>query len=259
MPTRAARSPSASPYSLSSVQRPVGPDDLHRDHLGGEVAEARAGPVGSGRDRAGERLAVDVAEVLERHPVLVQAPVQVAEHDPRLDLDGPRHRVDVEQAVEQLDPEHGPVGQGRGRERVPRARDLDPAAGRDRVDDRPDQALTGVRAGDLGGAASLLARPVAPARIRGLVGHGSSVPSAIALNPGGVAERLNALVLKTSNRRPRFVGSNPTPSVPLARYWGDVSGERRPRAGSLRGVPDRRPGSDRPDRAPAHRPAADNL
>ncbi len=73
-----------------AVQLPqlaVGGDQLDRLDLGGDVAQLRAGAMRAGRDRSGERLAVDVAEVLQRPPELVQALVEIGEPDPRLDLD----------------------------------------------------------------------------------------------------------------------------------------------------------------------------
>ena len=45
---------------------PVREHELQRLDLGGEVAELAPGAVGGGRDRPGERLAVDVPEVLHR-------------------------------------------------------------------------------------------------------------------------------------------------------------------------------------------------
>ena len=58
----------------------VGEDQLQPLDLGGDVAQPRAGAVGAGRDRPGDRLAVDVAEVLHRQPEPVQLLVEVGEH-----------------------------------------------------------------------------------------------------------------------------------------------------------------------------------
>ena len=52
------------------ANRAVGEDQLHRHHLGGDVAQLGAGAVGAGRDRAGDGLAIDVAEVLHRQAEL---------------------------------------------------------------------------------------------------------------------------------------------------------------------------------------------
>ena len=51
---------------------PVGQHQLERLDLGREVPELGAGAVGRGRDRPGEGLAVDVAEVLHRQAALPQ-------------------------------------------------------------------------------------------------------------------------------------------------------------------------------------------
>ena len=145
------------------AQRPVGADELHRDDLRGEVAEALSGPVGGGRDRAGERLPIDVAEALQRQPALVEPPVQLPEPDPRLDLDQAARAVELEDPVEQVDLHHRAVGERGAGERVARARDLDPALGLVRLDQGQDQAFAGPRPGDPQRPAALLARPVPPA------------------------------------------------------------------------------------------------
>ncbi len=64
------------------------------------LRQARAGAVGGGGDRAGERLGVDVAEVLQREPVLGQARGELADRDAGLDAHQPGGAVDVENARE---------------------------------------------------------------------------------------------------------------------------------------------------------------
>jgi hypothetical protein len=65
--------------------RAIGAHEFHAVHLGGEPAEPRAGAVGTGGNRAGHRLRVDVTEVRERQIELPQRFVQVAQRRPRQD------------------------------------------------------------------------------------------------------------------------------------------------------------------------------
>ena len=58
---------------------PVGQDQLERLDLRREVPEAGPGAMRRGGDGAGERLLVDVAEVLHRQAVLPKRPAEVGE------------------------------------------------------------------------------------------------------------------------------------------------------------------------------------
>ena len=142
MPTRAARSRSGSAPS-SSRTLAVGGDQLHRLDLGGDVAQLRAGAVGAGRDRPGDRLAVDVAEVLHRQPEPVQLLVEVGEHRARPDPDQARGRVGVDHAAERGDVDHRAVGQRRLGEGVAGAGDAHLATGRRRRSRSPPPARRG--------------------------------------------------------------------------------------------------------------------
>ncbi len=103
----------------------IGADQLHRLDLGGDVAQLRAGAVGAGGDRPGDRLAVDVAEVLHRQAEPVQLLVEVGEHGARADLDQAGCGVGVDRAAERGEVDHRAVGQRRLGEGVAGADDAD--------------------------------------------------------------------------------------------------------------------------------------
>ncbi len=146
-----------------AVQRgAVGEHQRERRHLRGDVAQARAGAVRGGRDRAGDALRVDVAEVLERQADRGEARVE------RVDRDAPLHAhqaacsIDIQQPVHAVELQQAPVGQRDVAEGVPGAGDPHALALRG----GPLQ-----RGGDLGdrggpldrrGGAALVAGPVAP-------------------------------------------------------------------------------------------------
>ena len=95
-PTRAARSSSGSVAALSWRTLPSARTSSSALDLGRDVAQPGAGAVGPGRDRAGDRLAVDVAEVLHRQPEPGQLLVEVGEDGAAADLDQARAGVGVE-------------------------------------------------------------------------------------------------------------------------------------------------------------------
>ena len=123
--------------------------------------------MGGGGDRPGERLDVDVTEVLHREPHLVEPAVELAEADPRLDLDEARGAVGVDDAGEAVEDEHDPVGERRLVERVPGARDLHRAAAIPRPPHGGGDLLARRRMLDRGGPARLIASPVPPLRRHG--------------------------------------------------------------------------------------------
>ena len=70
-------------------ERAVRRDHLERLDLSRDVLEALARAVRTGRDRAGDCLAVDVAEVLECNAIRVEHAVEIVEHRASLDLEEP--------------------------------------------------------------------------------------------------------------------------------------------------------------------------
>ncbi len=163
--TRAARRRSGSESSIV-IERPVRRDHFERLDLGRDVLKALAGPVSAGRDGAGDRLAVDVAEVLERDSVRVEHSVEVVEHRARLDLEESRLPVEVELAGEPVEADHRPLGQGAVGERVAGGGSPNPEAARDRVRDRLLQRREGPRPLDRRRLACLLPGPIRPPRHR---------------------------------------------------------------------------------------------
>jgi hypothetical protein len=61
-----------------------GGDELHRHDPGAEVAQRRPGPVRASRQRAGQRLDIDGAEVLQREAERRQPLAQRVQRDPGL-------------------------------------------------------------------------------------------------------------------------------------------------------------------------------
>ncbi len=149
----------------------VGQHELQRLHLGGEVSELGAGAVRGGRDRAGEGLAVDVAEVLHRQAPLPQRRAQVPQGDPRLHLDQAGVAVDVEDAVQRLDPDHRSVGESGLGEGVARAGGVDREAAIPRPPHGLAEALQAPGPLDHRRRAALIAGPVSP-----LAGHRPTKP-----------------------------------------------------------------------------------
>ena len=173
----------------SSTHAPVGEHQLDRLDLGRQVPEPRPGAVRRGRDRPGERLAVDVALVLHREAVRRQRLGELADHDPGLDPDEAGRAVDVEHAVQPLEPEHRPVRAGDVGERVAGPGGSHAPAGSRGAADRVDAARRGSRPLDHRRRAALIAGPVSPL--------GALPENNEGRGPGGVAERFNAAALKT--------------------------------------------------------------
>lgn len=111
----------------------VGRHELQSLDERGERTEGRAGAVRAGGEGAGDGLAVDVAEVLEREPARRELLVQPSDAHPGFHGDGPRCLVDVDNAVEVLERQHPTVGAGHIGEGVATAHDLDRLAGRARA------------------------------------------------------------------------------------------------------------------------------
>jgi hypothetical protein len=156
----------------------VGEDQLQALDLGGDVAQFGAGAVGAGRDRAGDRLAIDVAEVLHRQPEPGQLLVEVGEDGAGADLDQARAGVGIPHPAQRLDPDQGAVAHRRLGEGVAGAGDADLAAGGGGRRDRRGELIAVGRADDLAWAAALVAGPVDPApRARPCACRGHRAPA----------------------------------------------------------------------------------
>jgi hypothetical protein len=140
----------------------VGAHELHRLDLRGEVSKPGSGAVGRGRDRAGEALAVDVAEVLERQPELVEAAVERTQDDPALNLDQARRPIGGEDPVEPVEAHHQPIGERDVAERVPRCGGTDPPPLGGRAGDELAELRQARGSLERRRPAALIAGPVAP-------------------------------------------------------------------------------------------------
>ncbi len=106
----------------AAQRRAVGEHQRERRHLRGDVAQARAGAVRGGRDRAGDALRVDVAEVLERQANRRQAALSAWIVMPPCTRTRPLGAIDLEQPVHAVEPQQAPVGERDVAEGVPRHR-----------------------------------------------------------------------------------------------------------------------------------------
>jgi hypothetical protein len=91
----------------------------------GQAAQAGTGTVGTGRDRSGDRLHVDVAQVGQGQAERGEQPVQLGQAGTGADRDQPGLPVDGDQPGEPVQVQSGTPGGGGGREGVPRAGRLD--------------------------------------------------------------------------------------------------------------------------------------
>ena len=116
--------------SSTRTTSPVPGDELHPDDGRRQVAEPEPGAVGGGGDGAGDRLAVDVAEVGHRQADRGELVVEAVQADAGLTRHPPASRSTCEHPVacRSSDELHA-VGRGGGRERVPGADRLDPLPG----------------------------------------------------------------------------------------------------------------------------------
>ncbi len=144
------------------ANRAIGEDQLHRHNLGGDVAQLGAGAVGAGRDRAGDCLAIDVAEVLHREAKLVQPLVEVGKHRARAHLDQARRAIGLEHAAERPGVDHRAVGHRRLSEGVAAGDDADLALRRRSGSHRRSELLAIGRPNPLERNAGLIAGPIAP-------------------------------------------------------------------------------------------------
>ncbi len=144
----------------------VGEDQLDRRDLGGDVAQAGAGSVGPGRDRAGDRLPVDVAEVLHRQPEAVEGIVEIGEDRSAAESHGPGRGVRIDHPAERGDVDHRALGQRRLGERVAGSGDADRPSFRRGGGDRGGELVAIPRATQPRGATDLVPGPVAPLRHR---------------------------------------------------------------------------------------------
>jgi hypothetical protein len=163
-PERADRDPRREQL-LTAVDvddRPAGGDQAQRADLRGDVAQRRAGAVRRRRDRPGDRLLVDVAQVGHGQPVLGQRVAEGVQADARLDAHEPAARVGVEQRAHAIQAQQRAVGEDGRRERVARPRDADAAARRDRALDGAHDLAHRSRPFDRRRLAALITGPVAP-------------------------------------------------------------------------------------------------
>ena len=138
-------------------------DQVDRGHLGRQVRLGRAGAVGSGRDRPGDRLPVDVAEIGHRQPEAVELPVQSGQHGAAGDLDQTAREVGLDHPGKLRDVDHQVLAQRGGGERVAGTRHSDLAARRGGRCHLLPQLGQSVRPQDLARNAALVAGPVDPA------------------------------------------------------------------------------------------------
>ncbi len=140
----------------------VGEHELDRLDLRRDVAQRGAGAVRCRRDRAGDRLHVDVAEVLQREPVRRERGIQGMDRDATLDAHQPARTVEVEHAVHPLEAQRAPVGAGDVAERVAAADHADALAGNRCPLERGDDPGDAAGPLDRRGLAALVASPIAP-------------------------------------------------------------------------------------------------
>ena len=141
----------------------VGGDDLERGHERGQAAEALPAAVGGGRDRARDRLPVDITQVGQRQVTRLQLVVELPQRDATLDGDRARVAIHRDDPVEPAEPQHAAVGAGDAGERVSGAHDLDRLSGPLRPLHRLDDLELARGRLDGRGVALLVATPVAPA------------------------------------------------------------------------------------------------
>ena len=177
----------------AAQDRAVRQHERQLGYLGGDVGQACTGAVRGGGDRAGDRLGVHVAKVLQGEPVLGQAQVQLADRDARLDAHEPSGAIDVEHAREPIQVQLDAVGEGDVAERVPRAGDTHAAVLDTGADDGGRQLLDRAGNRDGCGQAPLIARPVAP------------LPATGTMTIAG-ARRTRALARPGRGRDPRRAG-----------------------------------------------------
>ena len=157
---------STSAFSVSEVSsvEPSGSTSSSATTWVARPPKRSAGAVGAGRDRAGDRLLVDVAEVGEREPEVEQRAVEPAQRDPGLDGDPAgaawsTASTPVEVVEAQLHVERHPDAG----ERVAGADRAHPAAVGGGVGQHCGELVAVARRDDLDAVGALVARPVAPA------------------------------------------------------------------------------------------------
>ncbi len=185
----------------------VGEHQVDGLDLRGNAAKARPGAVGPGRDRAGERLPIDVAEILERQAERVEAAVERREDDACLDLDQAGGPVDGQHPVEPSEIDGDAVRERDLGERMTGSHRAHGLLAPGSAANDAGELLTRPGSLDRRRDALLVAGPVAPPRHRARVFEHRlrerdriRVSSHSAGYPGGVAERLNAAALKAVDR-----------------------------------------------------------
>ena len=91
-------------------QLAVAGHQLQAAHLGGQTADPATRAVGAGRDRAGDGLAVDVAEAGHRQAELPERGGQVAKHRPGGNGDQPGVRVGLDDSGQLRQVQHHAPG-----------------------------------------------------------------------------------------------------------------------------------------------------
>ena len=119
--TRAASSASGIRIDIDLGHVARGGDDPHPSDRRGEVRKPRTGAVGRGRERPGERLAVDVTLVFERKTVLGEHRPERVQLHPGLDGDQATRPIRGDQPLHPGEVDHDPVGARDVGERVPGA------------------------------------------------------------------------------------------------------------------------------------------
>ena len=152
--------------------------------------------MGAGRQRAGDRLGVDVALVGEREAELLQRAADIADPGPRANLDALTRAIDADEPLHFREAEQQPARRHHGREGMAGAGDADAQVAARRLGD--ERGELGLRGG-LGLVARderLVADPVAPMpalaeRIGGrLGGVGHGVSWGLNPSPGSCGEKV---------------------------------------------------------------------
>jgi hypothetical protein len=101
----------------------VGLDEAHADRLGREAAERDPGAVRAGRQRAGDRLRIDVALIGERQPHAFERAADVADPGSRAHGDALARQIGADDALHGFEAQQQAAGRHHRRERMAGAGD----------------------------------------------------------------------------------------------------------------------------------------